>query len=159
MWSARKTVTLVFVLTTVLFSASTAYSSYFYFQLYHAVRSFSVSVVSFSFYNTQSILMTDLNIQNPSEVQFEILYVQERIDQGYNYILNNEIDRQMNPLQFPPYGNLTLTMRATVPDTKMLEVTTGLGKSWQLAIFVRIRGPAVGEFTVERDFETQVRSL
>ena len=149
----------VFVLTTILFSALTAYSAYSYFQVYHAVRTFSVSIVSFNFNVMESKLKTELNIQNPSEVPFEILYVEERIEAGYNYILNTGIYRQNNPLQLLPRGNLTITISPTVPNNKISEVTTGLENDWRLTIRIRIRGPVVSEFFVERLFLTQIASL
>jgi len=157
--NARGTVVVVFVLTTILFSAFTAYSAYSYFQLYHAVRTFSVSTTSFSFNAMGSILKTELNIQNPSEVPFEILYVEERIEADYNYILNTGVYRQNDPLQLPPQGNLTITISSIVPDNKISEVTAGLDKNWFLTIRFRIQGPIVSKFHIERWFTTQITSV
>jgi hypothetical protein len=163
MLNARRTLTFTFILVTVLFSAFTAYSGYIYYQLFHALRTFQVKIIDFSFYGGQLVLRTEVNIQNPSGISFGILNILEKIEKiqsdDYTYVGYANLDSQENPLDLRPNEDLTVAITFQIPATKIEEVTSGLENTWYLTFTLTVRAFVVGDYQSQWSFETQMESL
>jgi hypothetical protein len=142
-----------------MFSAITTYSAYSYFQVYTAVRGFSVTIESFQLNMVDSIIATEIKIQNPSDVAFELLLIEERIEANFEYILNTGLYRTQDPLPLPPSHNLSVIVTSIVPSTRTSTVMSRLEDYWQLSIRVRLSGPVVEEFWLDRYFITEIEAF
>jgi hypothetical protein len=142
---ARKAIVFVFLASTILSSIIVAYNLYIYFLVFRAVRTLFIEVDELTFKTLEATLRTDLTIQNPSQVSFEILYVQERLQVGQTFIRSTGVYMQNHPLKLPPNGNLTIPIESDV-STKISEVTARLKNKWSVQITARLRGLLVGEF-------------
>jgi len=155
----RQAVIVTFVLTTLILSTITTYSAYSYFQVYTAVRTFSVTIESFQLNIVDSVIATEIQIQNPSDVAFELLLIEERIEANFEYIMNTGLYRTLDPLPLPPSRNLSVIITSIVPSTKTSAVMARLEDYWQLSIRVRLSGPVVEEFFLERFFTTEIEAF
>jgi len=157
--NARRMVISAFILMVIIFSAITIYSAFSYFQIYRAVRAFSVTIASFDLDIVDLIISTEVNIQNPSEIPFEIFLLDQAVYAKDEYILRTSLSRQLNPLPLPPNQSVSLIITSVVPDTKIDAVIAGLETPWQLRIEFLIGGPIVERFRLERWFTTEIRSF
>lgn len=148
-----------FILMVIIFSGITVYSGVSYFQVYGAVRAFSVTIARFDLDIVDLIIATEINIQNPSEIPFDIFVVDEAIYSKGEYVLRTSLSRYQNPLPLPAGQSVSLILTAVVPDTKIETVIAGLETSWRLWFNFQIGGPIVETFRVERSFTTVIQSI
>jgi hypothetical protein len=106
-----------------------------------------------------SIIATEIKIQNPSDVAFELLLIEERIEANFEYILNTGLYRTQDPLPLPPSHNLSVIVTSIVPSTRTSTVMSRLEDYWQLSIRVRLSGPVVEEFWLDRYFITEIEAF
>ncbi len=159
MFDARRVVISAFILMAIIFSGITVYSGVSYFQVYGAVRAFSVTIARFDLDIVDMIITTEVSIQNPSDILFDIFVVDEAVYSSGEYVLRTSLSRQLNPLPLPARQSVSLILTSVVPDTKIDMVITGLETPWQLRFDFQIGGPVVERFRVERWFDAEIRSL
>lgn len=145
----------MYTVTTLIIVATLLYTADIYFRIYRATHALNNDVQSFNVLilnSTHALTETTLIIQNPSEVTFEIIYVEERLSSNpwgptgaHEFILYSLV-WFYKPLQ--PASNATVTLNETVRLEKIEKAPRVVA-----TITMSIRGPLVGTFRM-KTYET-----
>lgn len=154
---ARRIVKQMYTVTTLIMVATLLYTADIYFRIYRATHALNSDVQSFNVLilnSTHALTETILIIQNPSEVTFEIIFVEERLSSNpwgpsgaHEFILYSLVWFD-TPKPIQPASNATVTLNETVRLEKIEKAPRVVA-----AITVSIRGPLVGEFRM-KTYET-----
>lgn len=146
----------MYMVTTVITVATLFYTADFYFRIYRATHALNIEVQGFdvSILNTTHALTeTRLTIQNPSEFEFEVVYVEERLSSnpsasGSSSFILHGLAWFRDPKPIQPASSITVTINETVHVEKIQTAPRIFA-----TITVFLRGPLIGEFLMQ-SYET-----
>jgi len=160
--NVRRIIILAFLITSIAFSAMTAYTTHLYFQAYTCVRhlnvdiqEFNVDISNISHASTETIL----TIQNPSECTFKVLYVVERLELEGQFISIDGIYMWTKPLEIPPQSNTTVTLELKIQHDRIQYVKTRISDYWLMEIRMLLNGLLVGNFMYDSWFTTKITNI
>lgn len=160
--NVRRIIILAFLLTSIAFSAITAYTTHLYFQAYTCVRNlnvgiqeFNVDISNISHASTETIL----TIQNPSECTFKVLYVVERLELEGQFISIDGTYMWTKPLEIPPQSNATVTLELNIHHDRIQYVKTRIKDYWLMEIRMLLNGLLVGNFMYDSWFTTKITNI
>lgn len=149
-FKARRIVKLLYIIMTVMAVAVLFYTADYYFRIYRATHALSVEIHGFdiSLLNvTHAQTETNVTIQNPSEFQFEVVYVEERLSSdpsdAESFILHG-LTWFSIPKPIQPASSLTVTVIETVRVEKIETAPMVFAE-----IAVLFHGPLVEEFLMQ----------
>lgn len=139
---------LIFASITLALTAVSIYTGYYYYQVYRATHVLNIQVNKFSITmlnSTYATTQTGIQLINPSNLSFDVIYVTERLTydqlgQEGQYITGTTQWFQ-KPRQLRPASNLTVTINEMVPAYRIENSRTVFAE-----IYVFFKGPLVGEF-------------
>jgi hypothetical protein len=144
----RATIVL-FISTTIIFTAFIAYTAQVYLIVFRGVRVFSVTtpqlyirIVNSSYISTT----TNVTIQNPSEITMELRLVRETLSLDGEFILVKTVSVP-GFLQIEPDSTTTLAIKADIPSHKVSHVDTHIDGAWFIYIRLHLNAPLVDGFS------------
>jgi hypothetical protein len=150
MWfSLQKATMIVFVSVTLVSSILILYTVPIYFKVFKGLRSFNIAlpVLEAKVANSSNVsVVTSFEVQNPSELTYELLQAVETLTLEGKYILAKTLSfRQF--VQLNPNSTVTLSINALVPVDKVSYVEARLSSPWLVYIRIFVRGPLVEQFS------------
>jgi len=144
----RTVVALTFASISFLLTAMALYTSYYYFEVYRATHVLDIRVKDFNITflnNTYASTRTDLLIVNPSQISFEVIYVEQRLTydnwgQSGKYI-TGRTNWFEKPRLLQPSSYMSVEIDALAPSTRI-----ELSKIVFAEVKIFLRGPLIGEF-------------
>jgi len=145
----QKTIMTVFLLVTLASSVLILYTIPLYFRVFRGLRSFSIvlPVLKIKVANSSHIsVVTTFEVQNPSELTYELRQVIEALTLEGKYILAKTLSLK-EFIALDPNSTATLTIDAIVPKDKIPYVQAKLSSPWLVYIRIFVRGPLVEQFS------------
>lgn len=147
--NTQKAIRMIFLATTLISTVFIAYTTHVYVIVFRGVRSFGVATPWFNVkvVNSSYILTTtNLTIQNPSELTFELRLIREMLSINGEFIVSQT---QSIPgyMHIAPNSVVMLTVEAEIPSHRISYVTAHLDEVWVVYIRIYLNAPLVNGFS------------
>jgi len=110
------------------------------------IEDFDIEILNATYAYTETLLTFD----NPSEVEFHSLIVEQRLDLNEEYFAFSRAPNPttLYPLRLLPQSKANMTLRLEVPQQKMPLLQSTAQKHWLITITVVCEGPIVERFSI-----------
>jgi len=149
MSTGKKIILASFLFATVIWTGVMLQTFNFYYNAYTAIRALSVSIseLNLNWINsTKAQTVTVVTLRNPSNCEFVVLGVEQRISLNSKFITYGRAG--INALRIHPQSSSNVTITLDVPYQHIEFLQETLQKAWLASIYTFLEGPLVGRFSL-----------
>lgn len=146
--SIQKAIRVVFLSATIIFTAFILYTTNVYFIVFRGIRSFEVASprLQIALNSSNISATTNITIQNPSELTFELRQIREVLFLNGEFVLTQTVST-LGLMQIEPRSVSTFMIEAEVPLYKVAYVQKNVDGFWGVYVRLFLDAPLVDGYS------------